>query len=133
MQTVSQPYRGPKLREKKSIFIATIYPVRSREDVDQRLVEINDEFDDASHNSYAYRFIKNNKVFADRSDDGELANTAGQPILNILGNYEMIDVLLIVTRYYGGINLGRGGLIRNYSQTAQDLLDNIPLIDAEYK
>lgn len=129
MKTVSQPYRGPKLREKKSIFQATIYPVENETEIDTRLKEINDEFDDASHNAYAYRFLRDGKPVADRSDDGEVPNTAGQPILNILGNYEMINVLLIVSRYYGGINLGRGGLLRNYSQTAQDLLDNIPIVE----
>jgi len=129
MKTVSQPYRGPKLREKKSIFIATIYPVANKKEIDTRLAEIREEFDDASHNAYAYRFMRDGLPVADRDDDGEVPNTAGQPILNILGKNDLINVLLIVTRYYGGINLGRGGLLRNYSGTALDLIDNIPLLE----
>jgi putative IMPACT (imprinted ancient) family translation regulator len=67
-------------------------------------------------------------IIADCHDDGEVHKTAGEPILNVLGNRDMINILLVVTRFYGRIHLGPAGLIRRYSGTARDLLDNIELI-----
>lgn len=128
MKTIEQPYRGPKIREKKSIFIASVYPVHSREDVEYQLHKITEEMKKATHNAYAFRFVMGSgKILADCSDDGEVSNTAGEPILNILGHYEMVNILLVVTRFYGRIHLGPAGLIRQYSGAAKDLLDNIPL------
>lgn len=101
------------------------------QEIEERLDEIKEEFNKATHNAYAYRVIENGKVRADRDDDDEVKGTAGDPILKILGHYEMVNVLAIVTRYYGRIHLGPAGLIRQYSGAIKDLLDNIPLIDEQ--
>ena len=128
MYSITQAIRGPKIREKKSIFIATAIPVSGREAVMTALDELRQEFSKATHNAYAYRICVNQEIHADCHDDGEVPRTAGEPILNILGHYEIINILMVVTRFYGRIHLGPAGLIRQYSGAAKDLLDHIELI-----
>jgi putative IMPACT (imprinted ancient) family translation regulator len=71
-------------------------------------------------------------VIADCHDDGEVHRTAGEPILNVLGQMKVVNVLMVVTRYYGRIQLGPAGLTRMYSGTARDLLNNIELEEISY-
>jgi len=126
--TISQPIRGPKLKIKKSIFIATIFPISDEAQFKTRLEEIKKDFSKASHNAWAYRFIDDNKIFSDFHDDGEVKGTAGRILMQHLEKKELVNILIVVTRFYGGINLGKGGLIRSYSRTTMDLLDNIKTI-----
>jgi putative IMPACT (imprinted ancient) family translation regulator len=127
-KTISEPIRGPKLIEKKSIFIGSIYPIRSISEFDDIHQSIKIEFHKASHNAYAYRLYEDGLLKANFHDDGEQKGTAGRLILQHLENYDIVNAALFVTRFYGGINLGRGGLIRSYSKTAKDLLDNVKLV-----
>lgn len=120
--------RGPKHKIKKSIFIASIYSVKNENELNIKLKSIKEEFSKASHNAYAFRLMENSAMRSDLSDDGEVKGTAGRVILQHLENINAVNVLLVVTRFYGGINLGKGGLIRAYSKTAKDLLDNIEMI-----
>lgn len=128
-RTINQKIRGPKIKIKKSRFIATIIPVNSYEEIEMELENINKEMKKASHNAYAYRIMENSKLREDLHDDGEVPTCGGLPILNVLRHENLINVILIVTRFYGGINLGKGGLIRAYSGTAKDLVENIELVE----
>jgi len=101
--------------EKKSRFIASVFPINSKEEAEEKINEIKKEFWDARHNVYAYILPNNISKF---SDDGEPQGTAGQPALSVLQNEEMFDVCLVITRYFGGILLGGGGLVRAYSNSA---------------
>lgn len=115
---------------KKSRFIATIIPVFTLEDIEKEMYKIKKEMKKASHSAYAYRILQSNgEINSNFHDDGEVPSTAGLPIFNALNQFEMINVLLVVTRFYGGINLGKGGLIRAYSGAARDLLQNIQLLE----
>jgi uncharacterized YigZ family protein len=118
--TVNEEYRA-EISVKSSRFIATCVPVTTRESALERLAHIRSEFFDATHNCYAYRLGIGGLDFR-FSDDGEPNSTAGKPILFMMQKYEVSDVLLIVTRYYGGTKLGVGGLSRAYSDAAEQVL-----------
>ena len=102
-----------EITEKKSKFICNMYHVESVEEVNDILEKLRKKYHDARHNCYAYRLIKNN--ISRSSDDGEPSGTAGIPMLNILNGNDLSNVLVVVTRYFGGILLGTGGLVRAYS------------------
>lgn len=101
--------------EKKSKFIANLYYVNSIEEVEEKLKNLKKKYYDARHNCYAYRIIKDNAIIERASDDGEPSGTAGAPMLNIIKKMELANILIVVTRYFGGILLGTGGLVRAYS------------------
>jgi len=103
----------------RSRFIGRCYPVKSEEEATAILNDIRKQHWDATHNCYAYR-IGETAATARFSDDGEPGGTAGMPIMDVLRNKELTDVLCIVTRYFGGILLGAGGLVRAYSRGAAD-------------
>ncbi len=105
-----------ELVEKKSKFIANLIPVNNKEEAEEKLKEIRKKYFDARHNCFCYRIIDNEEKIIERaSDDGEPSGTAGDPMLNILRKNNLANVLIIVTRYFGGILLGTGGLVRAYS------------------
>lgn len=106
--------------EKRSRFIGSIRPVCSEEEAAAFIAELKSAHRDAAHNCSAY-FLRDG---AQRySDDGEPQGTAGMPILEVLRRENIVDVALVVTRYFGGILLGAGGLVRAYSHTAKLALD----------
>ena len=106
--------------EKKSRFLGLIVPVTTEAEARARLEAVKKQEYDARHNCWCY-IIKDG---AERySDDGEPQGTAGQPILNVLEREGVQDVLCVVTRYFGGILLGAGGLLRAYTKSAKDALD----------
>lgn len=104
-----------------SRFIATAFPINSKDDAKRYLAEINEEFFDATHHCYAYRLGMLGLNFR-TADDGEPSGTAGKPILFALQKFGVSDVLLVVSRYFGGTKLGRGGLARAYAGAADDVL-----------
>ncbi|MGF6989388.1 putative YigZ family protein [Lachnospiraceae bacterium PF1-21] len=108
--------------EKKSRFIATTYPVKTEEEALKFIGEIKKKYWDARHNCYAFVCGENNELQR-FSDDGEPSGTAGKPILEILLKEEVHDALVVVTRYFGGVLLGAGGLVRAYSKSAKAGLD----------
>lgn len=116
-----------QIEEKKSKFIATIFLIENIEQAEERLKEIKKKYYDARHHCYAYRIIQNDEncdiIREKSSDDGEPSGTAGAPILNILKKQELVNVLVIVTRYFGGTLLGTGGLVRAYSEATSKGLD----------
>jgi len=103
---------------KKSKFITKLIKVNTIDEVSKYLEEIKKEFKDSTHICYAY-IVNGNEKF---SDDGEPSGTAGLPILNILKKNNLTNVLAVVIRYFGGIKLGAGGLVRAYSNSANDTL-----------
>lgn len=104
--------------EKKSRFIAHVYPISSEEDALQHIERIKKEYWDARHNCFAY-VIGPNQELQRFSDDGEPSGTAGKPILEVLLGEDIHNVLVIVTRYFGGTLLGTGGLVRAYSSATK--------------
>lgn len=108
--------------EKKSKFIGTIIPIKSVEDAESKIKEIKKKYYDARHNCFAYRIIENGSIVERSSDDGEPSGTAGAPMLNIIKQKNLCNVLIVVTRYFGGILLGTGGLVRAYSQATENAI-----------
>ena len=103
--------------EKKSKFIANLIYVDNTRDAENIIKDIKKKYFDARHNCIAYRIVENEKIVERSSDDGEPSGTAGAPMLTILQKNNLANVLVIVTRYFGGILLGTGGLVRAYSES----------------
>ena len=132
-----------ELVEKKSKFIANIFYVSTTQEAEEKLEQIRKKYYDARHNCYAYRVIEDGNIIDRSSDDGEPSGTAGAPMLNILKKENLCNVLVIVTRYFGGILLGTGGLVRAYSQSTQDVIEKsniilkqegyVAILEVEYK
>ena len=114
-------YQGGQgeLTEKKSRFIATTRPVETEEEAAAFVEEMKKKYWDARHNCYAYA-IGDRGQTARCSDDGEPAQTAGRPILDVLLGAGVRNACVVVTRYFGGVLLGTGGLVRAYSGAAQE-------------
>lgn len=113
-----------EITEKKSKFIANLYYVNSLVEIEEKLKNIKKKYYDARHNCYAYRIVENESIIERSSDDGEPSGTAGAPMLNILKKMELVNVLVVVTRYFGGILLGTGGLVKAYSEATKKALEN---------
>lgn len=103
--------------EKKSKFIANLFYVDSIKQAEKLIQETKKKYHDARHNCVAYRIIEEDSIVEKASDDGEPSGTAGFPMLHILQTNNLANVLIIVTRYFGGILLGTGGLVRAYSNS----------------
>lgn len=116
MLTTINENSSAEIVEKKSKFIANIFYVQNEQEAEEKISEIRKKYYDARHNCYAYSIIENNTVLNRASDDGEPSGTAGMPMLNILIKKELVNVLVVVTRYFGGILLGTGGLVKAYSE-----------------
>lgn len=107
--------------EKKSEFIGYLCPVQTEEQAVAFIEEIRAMHRKATHNCYAYILRENNA--ARHSDDGEPGGTAGVPIYEVLRKEGLTDVCCVVTRYFGGVLLGAGGLVRAYTKSAKDAVD----------
>ena len=109
--------------EKKSKFIANLIHVESVEEAEDKIKEIKKKYHDARHNCVAYRVLEGGQIVEKSSDDGEPSGTAGGPMLNILQKNNLCNLVVIVTRYFGGILLGTGGLVRAYSEATQQVIE----------
>ena len=103
--------------------------VKNKKEALDFIKQIKTKYADATHNVYAY--IINNENLKKSSDDGEPKGTAGMPILSVLCGFNLTDIAIVVTRYFGGILLGAGGLVRAYSTTAKNALANAELVDVK--
>lgn len=113
---------------KKSIFICTLIPVSSLEEVNTKLKEIRKKYYDATHNCYSYILLTDdNTELIKASDDGEPSQTAGVVILDVLKKQSLTNILAVVTRYFGGIKLGAGGLVRAYSSSTSEAVKSASL------
>lgn len=111
--------------EKKSKFIANIFYVETVEEAEEKVKEIKKKYFDARHNCFAYSVFTKDGIVNRFSDDGEPSGTAGAPMLNILNSKGITNLVVVVTRYFGGILLGTGGLIRAYTGATQEALTKI--------
>ena len=109
--------------EKRSKFISNLYYVETVEQAENKLKEIKKKYNDARHNCFAYRVCEKNTIVERASDDGEPSGTAGAPMLNLLSKSDLTNCLVIVTRYFGGILLGTGGLVRAYTESAKQAIE----------
>lgn len=109
----------------KSKFICELLYINTQDEIDSKLKDIKHKYKGATHYCYAYIY-DNNKRF---NDDGEPGGTAGMPILNVLENNNLNHVLCVVIRYFGGIKLGAGGLVRAYTKSVTSCLENTKIID----
>ena len=122
--TIGEEKLEKEIVEKKSRFIGTIFYVENEEKAQAILKDVKKQYYDARHNCFAYRIMTENGVIERFSDDGEPSGTAGGPMLNILAKNNLCNVLVVVTRYFGGILLGTGGLVRAYSDTVTKVIDS---------
>jgi len=127
MKTIYRPGTGI-LVEKKSRFIAEVRPVETEEEALAFLEEIRKKNWDARHNCYAYT-IGMQREYTRCSDDGEPSGTAGRPMLEVLLGAELFNTAVVVTRYFGGVLLGTGGLVRAYTGAVQEALKNSTVIE----
>lgn len=118
------------IEEKRSKFIANAYYVENVDEAEKIIKMVKKQYYDANHNCYAY-IVKANQVVKRFSDDGEPNGTAGSPILNVLEKNKLYNVLIIVTRYFGGILLGTGGLIRAYTEAALKVVEKSNIVEQE--
>ncbi len=116
--------------EKRSKFIGYINPVESEDEAIDFIKKIKSEHWNAKHNAYAYS-IKENSI-SRFSDDGEPQGTAGMPIMEIINKNELTNVVIVVTRYFGGILLGTGGLVRCYSYAAKLAINSSTIIKKSF-
>ena len=117
--------------EKKSKFIANIFPAETVEQAEEIIKETKKKYFDARHNCVAYRIIQENQIIEKSSDDGEPSGTAGAPMLNILQKNNLANIVVIVTRYFGGILLGTGGLVRAYSDSLLKAISTSKIVEKE--
>lgn len=117
------------VEEKRSKFIADIFCVETQEEANKRIQEIKKKYHDARHHCYAYIVYEDGIKQKKFSDDGEPGGTAGSPILNVIEKNDLCNVLIVVTRYFGGILLGAGGLVRAYTEAAVNAIKSANIIE----
>ena len=122
--TIQEEKLEEEIVEKKSKFIATLCYIKNEEQANNLIKDIKKQYYDARHNCFAYRVMTESGVVERFSDDGEPSGTAGGPMLNILGKNNLCNVLVVVTRYFGGILLGTGGLVRAYSDATIKVINS---------
>ena len=111
----------------KSRFIGIIIPLSNDYQVKDILKELNKKYPKVTH--YCYAYVIGNKEKS--NDDGEPSGTAGRPILEVIKNSDLHDVLLVVIRYFGGIKLGAGGLVRAYVNASKEVIDKADVFSIE--
>ena len=125
MRTIDKIYTN-EIIIKNSRFITILFPINS-DNITELINKVKTDYPKATH--YCYSYILENHQKA--SDDGEPGGTAGMPMLNVLLKEELINVLAVTVRYFGGIKLGAGGLVRAYTKSVKDAIDNALLLDVE--
>lgn len=118
-----------EIRVSNSRFIATAAPAFSVDEAKEFIKKIKEEFSDASHNVPAFLIGHGPAVTAHCSDDGEPSGTAGRPMLAVLQGSGLGDIVVVVTRYFGGTKLGTGGLVRAYGDAVKAVLQQLPLAE----
>ena len=117
-----------EVMEKKSKFIANIFYINNVTEADEIIKKTKKKYYDAKHNCIAYRVVEGDKIIQPSSDDEEPSGTAGAPMLSILQKNNLCNILVIVTRYFGGILLGTGGLVSCYSRATLDVIKKAPKV-----
>lgn len=117
-------------KEKGSKFLAFAIPCKTEEEIKQHIQSLRKEHYQAVHVCSAFRLGSDKKKFR-ASDDGEPSNSAGAPILGQIQSFDLTNILIAVVRYYGGVNLGVGGLINAYRTASKEALENARIIEQE--
>ncbi len=130
-KTIDEKYESSEIVQKKSKFIADIFYVETATEAEEKIKIIKKKYYDSRHNCFAYRIYSKIGIIQKFSDDGEPSGTAGGPMLNILESKGICNVLVIVTRYFGGILLGTGGLVRAYSEATEEVLNKCNIKEKE--
>lgn len=126
MKTIKEPVQI-EINVKKSQFICSLYPTRTKAESKEIIQKLNQQYSDATHNCTAY-IASDGEGF---DDDGEPGGTAGKPMINVLRKNELHNVTAIVTRYFGGIKLGAGGLVRAYSKSVMEAIGEAEILEIE--
>ena len=126
MKTIKKPAQS-EINIKKSQFICCLYPTKSKRESKEIIQKLNQKYSDATHNCTAY-IVGDGEGF---DDDGEPGGTAGKPMISVLRKNELHNVTAIVTRYFGGIKLGAGGLVRAYSKSVMEAIANAEIVEIE--
>ncbi len=128
MKTIAEKTNA-QIVEKKSKFICDLFYVSSIQEAEEKIQNVRKIYHDARHHCFAYRIEAKDAIIQEKSsDDGEPAGTAGAPILNLLSKYELSNCLAVVTRYFGGILLGTGGLVRAYSEVTKIAIQKAKIV-----
>lgn len=132
-KTILESNIQAEIVEKKSRFIANLFYIESADEAEKKIKEIKKKYHDAKHNCFAYLIYENGEVYKKFSDDGEPSGTAGAPMMEIIEKENLRNVLIVVTRYFGGILLGTGGLVRAYSDSLKAALGNATLVSKVHR
>jgi uncharacterized YigZ family protein len=120
-RTLADPAKA-RITRRKSRFLAFLHPVGSPDEIEARIAEIRRSYRDATHHCSAYRLVASPELMAAADDAGEPSGSAGRPILHRLEQADLLNVLAVVVRYFGGTKLGVGGLIRAYADATEAAL-----------
>ena len=126
MKTIKKAIQS-EINIKKSQFICTLVPTKSKAESKAVIQKLNEQYNDATHNCTAY-IVNDGEGF---DDDGEPGGTAGKPMINVLRKNELHNVTAVVTRYFGGIKLGAGGLVRAYSKSVMEAIGKAEILEIE--
>lgn len=126
MRTIKKAIQS-EINIKKSQFICTLVPTSSKAESKAVIQKLNEQYSDATHNCTAY-IVNDGEGF---DDDGEPGGTAGKPMINVLRKNELHNVTAVVTRYFGGIKLGAGGLVRAYSKSVMEAIGEAEILEIE--
>ena len=130
-KTILEKNTTTEIIEKKSRFIANLFYVETPQEAEDKIKQVKKKYYDAKHNCFAYITLNENEIQKKCSDDGEPSGTAGAPMLEILEKQSIYNVVVIVTRYFGGILLGTGGLVRAYSDSLKEAIKKSTLVEQE--
>ena len=126
MKTIKNAVQS-EINVKKSQFICSLVPTRTKKESKEIIQKLNQQYADATHNCTAY-ITSDGEGF---DDDGEPGGTAGKPMINVLRKNELHNVTAVVTRYFGGIKLGAGGLVRAYSKSVMEAIGEAEILEIE--
>ena len=130
-KTILEKNTTAEIIEKKSRFIANLFYVETPQEAEDKIKQVKKKYYDAKHTCFAYITLNGNEIQKKCSDDGEPSGTAGAPMLEILEKQSIYNVVVIVTRYFGGILLGTGGLVRAYSDSLKEAIKKSTLVEQE--
>lgn len=130
-KTILEKNTTAEIIEKKSRFIANLFYVETPQEAEDKIKQVKKKYYDAKHNCFAYITLNGNEIQKKCSDDGEPSGTAGASMLEILEKQSIYNVVVIVTRYFGGILLGTGGLVRAYSDSLKEAIKKSTLVEQE--
>ncbi len=126
MKTIAKTVES-EINVKKSQFICHLFPTKTKKESKEIILKVNEQYSDATHNCTAY-IVSDGEGF---DDDGEPGGTAGKPMINVLRKNDLHNVTAVVTRYFGGIKLGAGGLVRAYSKSVLEAINEAEILEVE--